>query len=79
MGRETERDQQRSSCSQPGPAADSCKGGAGQRERGAENILEDIIAKNFSNLGNRHLVQETQRIPNRINLKRTMLSLNSKN
>ena len=40
-----------------------------QREKGAENIYEDIIAENFPNLGNEIdiQVQESQRVPNRIN------------
>ena len=53
---------------------------AENRKKGAENLVEEITAENFlSGKVNRHLVQETQRIPNRINPKRTMLSLNSKN
>ena len=45
-----------------------------EREKGAENIHEDIIAENFPNLGNEidtH-VQESQRVPKRINSKRTI-------
>ena len=45
-----------------------------EREKGAENIYEDIIAENFPNLGNEIdiQVQESQRVPNRINPKRTI-------
>ena len=45
-----------------------------EREKGAENIYEDIIAENFPNLGNEIdiQVQESQRVPNRINSKRTI-------
>ena len=44
-----------------------------EREKGGENILEDIIAESFPNLGKETdiLVQETQRVPNRVNPKRT--------
>ena len=44
------------------------------REKGAENIYEDIIAENFPNLGNEIdiQVQKSQRVPNRINPKRTI-------
>ena len=44
-----------------------------EREKGAENIFEDIIAENFPNLGKEtgFQVQEAQRVLNRINPKRT--------
>ena len=44
-----------------------------EREKGAENIFEDIIAENFPNLGKETdiQVQEAQRVPNRIDPKRT--------
>ena len=47
--------------------------GAEERENGANNIFEDIIAENFSNLGKEKAIQtkEAQRFPNRINSKRT--------
>ena len=43
------------------------------REKGAEDVLEDIIAVNFPSLGKETniQVQEAQRVPNRINPKRT--------
>ena len=45
------------------------------REKGTENILEDIIAEDFPNLGEETdiQVQEEQRVPNRINPKRITL------
>ena len=44
-----------------------------KREKGANNICEDIIAENFSNLGREKDIQtmEAQRIPNRSNSERT--------
>lgn len=42
-----------------------------KREKGAENIFEDIITKNFLNLeGNRPLTFEKHRVPNRTKPKR---------
>ena len=43
-----------------------------EREKGAENISEDVIAENFPNLVKytEIQVQEAQRAPNRINPKR---------
>ena len=38
-----------------------------KKEKGAENIFEDIIAENFPNLG-----KEAQRVPYRINAKRNI-------
>ena len=45
----------------------------GEREKGAENICEDTIAENFPNLWKEtdFQVQEAQRVPNRINPKRS--------
>ena len=42
-----------------------------EREKGAENIFEDIRAENFPNLGKETdiYVQEAQRVPYRINPK----------
>ena len=41
------------------------------KKKGHEQILEEIIAENFPNMGKEIVtqVQETQRIPNRINLR----------
>ena len=43
-----------------------------EREKGAGNLFEVIIAENFSNLGKETDIQdqESQRVPNRINSKR---------
>ena len=43
-----------------------------EREKGAENIFENIIAENFPNMGKETVtqVQEVQRIPYRMNPKR---------
>ena len=43
-----------------------------EREKGEENVFEDIIAENFLNMGNRKQVQEIQRVPGRRNPKRSM-------
>ena len=47
----------------------------GEREKGPEEIFEEIIAENFLNMGKETLtqVQEAQRVPGRINLRRNML------
>ena len=39
------------------------------KKKGHEKILEDIVAKNFPKMGKEIVtqVQETQRVPNRIN------------
>ena len=44
-----------------------------EREKGEENIFEDIIAENFPNLGKETEIQaqKAQRAPNRINPKKT--------
>uniref|UniRef100_A0A9L0SE42 L1 transposable element RRM domain-containing protein n=1 Tax=Equus caballus TaxID=9796 RepID=A0A9L0SE42_HORSE len=44
-----------------------------ERDKGAENLLEEIIAENFPNLGKETDVQveEVQRAPNKMNPKRT--------
>lgn len=44
-----------------------------KREKGAENIFEDIITENFPNLGKDTdiLVQEAERVPNKISPRRT--------
>ena len=46
-----------------------------RREKGPEKIFEEIIAENFPNLGKETdiQVQESQRIPNRINSNGTTL------
>ena len=46
-----------------------------EREKGPEKISEEIIVKNFPNMGKEIAtqVQETQRVPYRINLRRNML------
>ena len=43
-----------------------------KREKGPEKIFEDIIAENFFNMGKERVnqVQEPQRVPGRINLRR---------
>ena len=38
-----------------------------EREKGAENVFEEIITKNFHNIQN----QEAQTVPNKMNLKRS--------
>ena len=44
----------------------------GEGRKGEQNIFEDILVKNFPNLGKENIqVQESQRVPNRINPKRT--------
>ena len=45
-----------------------------EREKGLEKIFEDIIVKNFPNMGKERAtqVQEVQRIPYRINPRRNM-------
>ena len=50
-----------------------------KREKVAENIFEDITAENFPDLGKEthNQVQEAQRVPNRINPKRTTLRTKS--
>lgn len=44
-----------------------------KREKGAENIFEDIITESFPNLGKSTdiQVQEAERVPNKINPRRT--------
>ena len=46
--------------------------GGEKREKGPENVLEDIIPESFPNLGKETdiQVQEAKRLPNRINSKR---------
>ena len=46
-----------------------------RRERGPEKIFEEILVKNFPNIGNEIVtqVQEVQRVPCRINPRRNML------
>ena len=46
-----------------------------RRERGPEKIFEEILVKNFPNMGNEIVtqVQEVQRVPCRINPRRNML------
>ena len=43
-----------------------------KREKGIENVFEEIMAENFPNLKKETgiQVQETQRVPNKINLNR---------
>ena len=43
-----------------------------EREKGAEKICQEIIAKNFSNMGKESLtqIQEAQRVPYKINPRR---------
>ena len=43
-----------------------------EREKGTEKILEEIIAKNFPNIGKEPFtqIQEVQRIPHKINPRR---------
>ena len=45
--------------------------GGKEREKGLENVLEDIVAESFPNLGKETdiQIQEAQRLPNRINSK----------
>ena len=45
--------------------------GGEEREKGLENVLEDIVAESFPNLGKETdiQVQEAQRLSNRINSK----------
>ena len=44
-----------------------------RRENGPEKIFEEIIAENFSNMGKEivNQVQEAQRVPSRINPRRS--------
>ena len=46
-----------------------------EREKGPEKILEEIIAENFPNMGKEIVdkVQETQKVPDRINPRRSTL------
>ena len=46
-----------------------------ERDEGAENIFEEIIVKNFPNMGKEIAtqVQEAQRVPGRINPRRNTL------
>ena len=46
-----------------------------EREKGPEKIFEEIIVENFPNMGKERAtqVQEAQRVPHRINLRRNML------
>ena len=46
----------------------------GEREKGPERILEEIIAENFSNMVKEIIdqVQEEQRVPCRVNLRRNI-------
>ena len=46
-----------------------------RREKGPEKIFEEIIAENFSNMGKEivNQVQEAQRVPSRINPRRSTL------
>ena len=45
-----------------------------RRQKGAENLFEEIIAKKFPNLGKKTdtQIQEAQKVPNTMNLKRPM-------
>ena len=45
-----------------------------EKEKGSENIFEEIIVENFSNVGKEIAtqVQEARRVPHRINLRRNM-------
>ena len=49
--------------------------GPRRREKGPEKIFEEIIAENFSNMGKEivNQVQEAQRVPSRINPRRSTL------
>ena len=41
-------------------------------EKGIENIFEEIMAENFTNLNETHIkIQEAQRAPNKVNPNRT--------
>ena len=53
----------------------------GEREKGTEKISEEIIAKNFPNMGKESLtqIQEAQPVPYKINPKREFLSWHSGN
>ena len=46
-----------------------------ERKKGPEKIFEEIIAENFSNMGKEivNQVQEAQRVPSRINPRRSTL------
>ena len=46
-----------------------------EREKGTEKIFEEIIAKNFPNMGKESLtqIQEAQRVPYNINPRRNTL------
>ena len=52
-----------------------------EREKGKENIFEEIIPENFLNMGKEivNQVQEAQRVPGRINPKRNTPRQNDKN
>ena len=44
-----------------------------KREKGKENIFEEIIPENFPNIGKKvNEVQEAQRVPGRINQRRNI-------
>ena len=47
-----------------------------EREKGTKEIFEELIVKNFPNMGKEIAtqVQEAQRVPGRINPRRKMLS-----
>ena len=49
--------------------------GPRRREKGPEKIFEEIVAKNFLNMGKETVnqVQEAQRVPSRINPRRSTL------
>ena len=49
------------------------KGPRRRREKGPEKIFEEIIAESFSNMGKKivNQVQEAQRVPGRINPRRS--------
>ena len=54
------------------PAEDRREGGGEEREKGCKKIFEEIIVKNFPNMGKgiATQVQEAQRIPGRVHPKR---------
>ena len=47
-----------------------------EEKKGTENTIEDILAENFPNLGNKHLGPGSKRVPNIINPMRTTLRHN---
>ena len=51
-----------------------------EREKGPEKIFEEIIVKNFPNMGKEitNQVQEAQRVPDRINTRRKKTKIHSK-